>query len=146
MHRIASLLLLLSAGPACGLLGTAGREELTRVVREYNADLRWGRKEVLGTYMTPAAHRQLRARMEAAGEDVEFLDYELTSIEVSPRRDRAVVMVEISWTHRREGVVQKTTVAQHWEAKSSNWAVAKQVRIRGAPLALFEEGSATAGR
>src|SRR5689334_4509569 len=114
MRRAALCLLL--ALPGC-LLAGANRDETLRIFREFNADLRWGRNELVLPRLTPAARARFSAQLQALGEDLEFVDEEMTALDVQRAQkgpDRAQCRVELSWTDRRTGIVEKTTVVEHW--------------------------------
>jgi hypothetical protein len=124
------------------ILATSSSEDVVRAVREFNSDLRWGRSEHVLPRLAPAARARYTAQLQALGDDIEFVDEEVVGIDVKrgPRgRDQAICRVEISWSSRRTGIVEKTSVIEHWEAAGPNWVVNRMVRTRGTPLALFEE-------
>jgi hypothetical protein len=52
---------------------------------------------------------------------------------------RATVKVDWSWTLKRAGIVEKTTTRQSWEERSGGWVMVREERLRGAPLAIFDE-------
>lgn len=136
-----ALWVVLFALPGCILAGS-NRDETVRVFREFNADLRWGRNELVLPRLQPALRARFSAQLQALGDDLEFLDEEMTALDVQRAQkgpDRAQARVELSWTSRRTGIVQRTTVIVHWETGGANWLVARLVRVRGAPLPLFDE-------
>ena len=138
MRRLLCLCLLL---PGC-LLAGSNRDETLRIFREFNADLRWGRHELVLPRLTPAARARFAAQLQALGEDLEFLDEEMTGLEVQRAQkgpDRAQCRVLLTWTNRRTGIVERTTIAEHWETVGPNWMLARMVRLKGTPLSLFEE-------
>ncbi|MCS6912165.1 MAG: hypothetical protein RMK29_05785 [Myxococcales bacterium] len=134
--RCALLLLWL---PACL---ASSREEIIRISRELNNDLRWGRLEHVLPRMGPKLRAHVQDQLAQLGEDLEFLDHEVTGIELGRGpggTERAVCRVELSWSDRRSGLVQRATVVQHWELIGRQWLLVRMVRARGASLPLFEE-------
>src|SRR5215475_6965450 len=87
-------------GLAGCLLATPNRDETIRQFREFNSDLRWGRHEQVLPRLAPKERARFQAQLQALGEDLEFLDQEVTGLDVKrgPKgHDLAQCRVELSW-------------------------------------------------
>lgn len=141
LSRRALLILLsfLSLGSGCATLGTPGREEMLRLVREYNDGLRWGRAEQVLPRMSPEARARYRDKLGVLGEELEIVDYDILGIEMGNKGKEAQVKIRWSWLERNTTTLQQTTVMQQWVDKDHTWKVARHERVRGPALPLTEE-------
>src|SRR5437867_1154924 len=131
MRRLPPGLLAVAAavlGLAGCLLATSNRDEIIRQFREFNSDLRWGRHELVLPRLAPKERARFAAQLQALGDDIEFLDEEMTGLDVQRGQrghDRAQCRVELSWTNRRTGIVERTSVVEHWETLGYSWVVTR---------------------
>ena len=63
----------------------------------------------------------------------------MTNLEVDKKKQTATARVEYTWSLKTRGIVEKTTTKQKWERRDSEWVVAGEERVKGAPLVLFDE-------
>ncbi len=131
-------LALLLAGCAGGF---SDRERLVDAVRDFNNGVRWGRGDVAGTRMVPEEVKRFADREAALADEVEFADYDVTQIDFDQSHEKATVRVEVAWSAKRRGLLERTTVAQSWERRRGEWLLAKQTRVKGARLPLYDEPS-----
>ncbi len=136
------LSLLLLCG--CTGFGFNPQESLEPEVRQFNGGIRWGRYDEVANRLAPEVRAHYMDRINALGDEIEILDYEVTRVDLAPEGKKATARVEISWTSQRRGIVEHTSVAQNWERHKGTlaWQVVKQVRVRGAPMFLFDEPAA----
>jgi hypothetical protein len=138
-RRALLLLSFLSLTPGCATLGAPGREEMLRLVREYNDALRWGRPEQVLPRMSPEARARYKEKVGILGEELEIVDYDILGIEMGNKGKEAQVKIRWSWMERSSGTLQQTTVMQQWVDKDHDWKVARHERLRGPALPLSEE-------
>ena len=72
-------------------------------------------------------------------EDLEIADFEMSSIELDKKKQTATARVDYTWSLKTRGIVEKTTTKQKWEKQDTDWVLASEERVKGAPLVLFEE-------
>lgn len=131
-------LLILGLLAGCAVLNNSNRDEMLRVVREYNDGIRWGRYDQVTPRLAQDQRRRFLDRLGGA-EELEILDYDISSIDILPN-NKAQVRVQVTWSLRTQGIARRTEVLESWEQRGiSQWQVVKQVRVRGAPLFLFDE-------
>ena len=63
----------------------------------------------------------------------------MSTIELDKKKQTATARVDYTWSLKTRGIVEKTTTKQKWEKKDSDWVLASEERVKGAPLVLFEE-------
>ncbi len=130
--------LLLLAG-CFGAMGYSTIEQVTTAAREYNNDVRWGRYDEAAKHVPPDVRQRFIDRHSSLDDELEIADYELTNIDIDKKKQTADARVEYTWTLRRRGLVEKTTTRQRWERRDGDWVVAREERVKGAPLVLFDE-------
>jgi hypothetical protein len=132
-----------------GCIAGAGyslRDRITEAAREYNDGVRWGRLEQAVVHV-PAERRERFVNRHAQLEDeLEIADCEMVHLEVDAKHERATARVEYLWSLRRRGLVEKTATDQDWVRKDGQWVVDREVRVKGAPLVLFDEPKAAGPR
>jgi hypothetical protein len=122
--------------------GYSTLDKVTAAAREYNEDVRWGRWQQASLHVPSERRRHFVERHKSLEDDLEFADYEVTSLDVDKSNKKmttALVRVEYSWTLKSTGLVEKTATEQRWEEHDGDWVVASETRVKGAPLSLFEE-------
>jgi hypothetical protein len=119
--------------------GYTARDKITNAAREYNDGVRWGRLEIAAEHIPADRRQRFVERHKALEDELEIADYEMTGIELDPQKTRATAHVEYTWTLKRVGLVEKTVTDQVWELTRGVWVVASETRVRGKPLALFDE-------
>ena len=136
-----------------GCLAPSQRREasLSKAAREFNDDLRWGRYEHVGPYLSREETHALLLRKADLGDDFTVADNELTMIEFQPGSQKATVVADFTWYNQRRALVMKSTIEQTWEWTEGRWKVTDQRRVRGDRFPLVPErlskaaGQATAG-
>src|SRR5262249_29902470 len=122
--------------------GYSTRDRVLAAAREYNEGVRWGRFEQAAAYLELGRRRGFVDRHQALEDELQFADYELVRLEVD-RSDRkqpsATARVEYSWLLKRSGLLEKTSTDQRWEEHDGQWRLTSEVRVKGAPMSLFDE-------
>lgn len=147
--RLAFELVLYAAIAACAVAtsgcmfdGYSTRDRVTFAARQYNEDVRWGR------YLQAAAHvpKDRRERFldqhKNLDDDLEIADYDMTGIEIDnsdKKHKKITAHIDYTWMLKSSGIVHKTSTEQEWEEHDGSWVVAKEERVKGTPLALFQE-------
>jgi hypothetical protein len=140
MMRILPFLLLLS-GCIAGA-GYSTRDRVTTAAREYNEGVRWAKLDQAAAHIPRDKRDQFLAQHQALEDELEIADMEVVAIDIDKsdkKKDKITARVDYTWTLKRVGLVEKTTTRQTWEEKDGAWVVAKEERVKGSPLALFEE-------
>lgn len=119
--------------------GYSAKDKVTTAAREYNDGVRWGQYELAAAHVAADRRQRFVDRHKALEDDLEIADYELTSIDIDPKKTRATAHVEYTWTLKRVGLLEKTITNQVWELADGKWIVASETRVRGKPLSLFDE-------
>jgi hypothetical protein len=127
---------------ACMAPSQRRAESLTKVAREFNDGLRWGRDEQVLACLSADDARALRARKADLGDDLVIADHEVKSIQIAPDAETATVVAEFSWFNQRRNIVQKSTVEETWTWSVNHWLVTDQRRIAGARFPLVPEREA----
>jgi hypothetical protein len=131
----------------CTVLEQQRRESLLNAVRDYNDGLRWARIDQSARNL-PLAQRKPWADKAGTqgvtlGDDLEVVDYEVQRMEFHPDNKVADVQVDLTWSLKQRGLVEKTVIRQRWEKSplsngGGRWVLTKQDRLKGSPLALLE--------
>jgi hypothetical protein len=134
-----ALVALAAAGAGCMPPSQRRADSLTRTAREFNDGLRWGRDQEVFPCLSPADMRSLQARRADLGDNLVIADEEVTSLDVAPGAEKAVVVAEFTWYDQRRNVVKKTVVEQKWEWVDGHWMVTAQHRRHGERFPLLPE-------
>jgi hypothetical protein len=132
---------LMSTGCIVGA-GYSTRDRVTEAAREYNDGVRWGRYEQAAKHVARDRRDAFVERHKALDEELEIADYELVSIDIdkSDRRQyKVTARVDYTWSLKRRGLVEKTTTQQLWQESDGEWVLAREERLKGSPLSLFDE-------
>ncbi|MEA2700015.1 MAG: hypothetical protein QOI66_4286 [Myxococcales bacterium] len=122
------------------------REEgLTKAAVEFNNELRWGRYEHMGRYLSKEESKALLVRGRDLGEDFSIAENELAQVQFLPGSEKATVVTEVAWYNQRRALLNKSTIEQHWEWTEGRWMLTDQHRIHGARFPLVPEPLAKAG-
>jgi hypothetical protein len=136
--RLWPVLLLATAGCMPGM-GYSTIDQVTNAAREYNNDVRWGRYDQAADHIAKDQRDRFVERHTSLEEDLEIADFELVNIVVDKAKQTATARVDYTWTLKNRGIVEKTTTKQTWEKRDSSWIMAQEMRVKGAPLVLFDE-------
>ena len=123
------------------------KERLTVSAREFNDDVRWSRFEQAAAKIPADKRQQFIDKHRALEDELEIADYELAGVDVDKsdkKMTRATARVELTWTLKRRGLLEKTIIQQSWEDRDGGWVVVKQERMRGSPLTLYDESTRSA--
>jgi hypothetical protein len=123
-------------------MGYTARDKVTEAAREYNDGVRWGKYEQAAKHVASDRRKSFVDRHKALDEELEIADYEMVSIDVDKsnrKQYKSTARVDYTWTLRSQGLVKKTTTQQFWEERDGEWVVAREERMKGAPLTLFDE-------
>ena len=123
--------------------GYSTRDKVTEAAREYNDGVRWGKYDQAAKHVLRDKRDAFVERHKALEDELEIADYELTQIDIdkSKKPTKVTARVDYTWTLKRRGLVEKTTTEQQWEERDGEWVVAREERVKGAPLSLFDEPS-----
>jgi hypothetical protein len=136
MRRALLLLAFLLAGGCYAPMGP--REELVWAVREYSDGIRWNKIDQSARHLPVEKRQPFAERYGAVEDELEVVDYEVQRVEYDRKTDSAEVRVDISWSLKRRGVIERTVLQQHWEQKGHLWMLARQSVVRGTPLPLLD--------
>lgn len=120
-------------------MGYSTADQVLNAAREYNQDVRWGRYDQAADHVPKAERERFVERRSALEDNLEIADFELVNIVIDKKKETAVARVEYTWTLKDRGIVEKTTTKQSWQKEGQQWVVAKETRVKGSPLILFEE-------
>jgi len=112
------------------------------VMREFNEDVRWGRLDEASHKVPSDTRQRFYERRKGLEEELEMADSDVIAVELDKsdkKVNRATVKVDWAWTLKRVGIVEKTTTKQSWEERKEGWVMVREERLRGAPLAIFDE-------
>lgn len=112
------------------------------VMREFNEDVRWGRLDEASTKVPSDTRQRFYERRKGLEEELEMADSDVIAVEIDKsdkKINRATVKVDWAWTLKRVGIVEKTTTKQSWEERKEGWVMVREERLRGSPLAIFDE-------
>lgn len=140
--RLLTCLLLLAA-PGCISSGNSPSESLLYAVRDFNTELRWGRYDQIAPYLRPEVRDRYLEQLQSLGEDVEVVDQELTQIALTGP-EQATARVQWSWTSKKRGLLERTSLKQHWGLARGRWVLLRQERMAGPPLKPLEDPTAQA--
>ena len=115
------------------------KDLLVMAIREFNDGIRWGKIDISATHLPLPSRKLLAERFGRVEDDLEVVDYDLQRIDVAPGGKNAVVRVDMAWSLKRRGIVDRTVLEQIWEEQSSGWFMTKQTRIKGVALPIFED-------
>src|SRR5260370_14585633 len=129
MHRI---LVVLALSLAACFTGMTTRDRLSAAVREFNDGVRWKKYESAVMHMAVADRRRFADRHAALDDELDISDYEIQRIDVDSKSDTADVTVDVSWSLKHRGLLERTLVVQKWEAPRGGWLMVKEERLAGA--------------
>ncbi len=137
----------LSAGllAGCGMATFSQRDELMTAVDEFNDGIRWGAMDRSARYLPVELRKRFAERWASLEDELEIMDYEVQRLEINKGGKgptTADVRVDVSWSLKRSGILERTVMQQHWEQRVGGWMVARQTRLKGAPLPLVIEPAA----
>jgi hypothetical protein len=135
-------LLIVSAVVLVGCIAGMGYstvDQVTNAAREYNNDVRWGRYEQAATHVPSDRRARFVEKRTQLDDELEIADFELVNIVIDKKKETASARVDYTWLLKERGIVEKTTTRQSWERRDGVWVVAEEVRLKGAPLSLFDE-------
>ncbi len=124
------------------MMGYSSTEKVTLAAREYNEDVRWGRFDQAASKIIKEERNRFIEKRSNFGDDLEIADYEITGIEVDKKKQTATARVEYQWMLKNRQLLEKTVTRQEWEKRGFEWVIVKEVRVKGAPLAIFDEKKA----
>jgi hypothetical protein len=129
---------LLLSGCIAGM-GYSTVDQVTNAAREYNNDVHWGRYDQAAAHIPKDQRERFVERRTSLDEELEIAEFELVNIEVDKQKQTAAARVDYTWCLKARGIVEKTTTKQAWERRDGQWVMASETRVKGSPLALFDE-------
>ena len=146
MRVYVSTLALVALTGCIGAMEYSSLDQVTIAAREYNQDVRWGRFDKAAKHVPTDTRQRFIDKHSNLEEELEIADFEMSGIEVDKTRKTATARVEYTWSLKSRGIVEKTTTKQKWERRDSEWVMASEERVKGAPLVFFDEPKAAAGK
>ena len=131
-----------AAGCVSGILND--RDRLKMALEEYNDGLRWGRVESSCAHLPEAERQKFAERFAQLQGDLEVMDYEVQRLQWDRDHGTATVRVDVSWSLKRRGIVERSVMEQRWQEVGGGWMLVQQRRIGGVPLPLLDEEPAPA--
>ena len=134
--------LLFSSVAASGCItgmGYSTVDQVTNAAREYNNDVRWGRWEQAAVHVPKDKRARFVDKHTQLDDLLEIADFELVNIVIDKQKESAQARVDYTWVLKDRGIVEKTTTRQTWERHDGQWIVQQEIRVKGSPLALFDE-------
>jgi hypothetical protein len=111
-------------------------------VREVNDGVRWNRLEQATAHMAVADRRHFADRHAPLADELEVTDYDVTRIDIDQKHDTATVIVDVSWSMKRRGLLERTVVEEKWALHGGDWMLTRESRLRGSVLPLYDEPEA----
>jgi hypothetical protein len=146
MRVSVSSLALIALTGCIGAMEYSSLDQVTIAAREYNQDVRWGRFDKAAKHVPVDTRQRFIDKHSNLEEELEIADFEMSGIEVDKTRKTATARVEYTWSLKSRGIVEKTTTKQKWERRDSEWVMAGEERVKGAPLVFFDEPKVAAGK
>ncbi len=134
----ASVVLAILTG-CIGAMEYSSLDQVTIAAREYNQDVRWGRFDKAAKHVPVDTRDRFIAKHSNLEDELDIEDFEMSGIEVDKTKKTATARVEYTWSLKARGIVEKTTTKQKWERRDSEWVLASEERVKGAPLVFFDE-------
>jgi hypothetical protein len=122
------------------------REQLLAVVKEYNDGVRWNRLEQSAIHLAPSDRRHFADRHAPLADELEVTDYDVTRVEIDQKHDTATVVVDVQWSMKRRGLLERTVVEEKWSLHNGDWLLTRESRLRGAALPLYDEPEAKSAK
>lgn len=119
------------------LAGNSSRTQLGQRAYELGDDLRWARYEQVLPQLSPELRKRVSDRLRVLGEDLEVMDFDVMGVDV--KGEKAVVRLDLQWSLRSQGIVQRTVLYEHWEDQHHRWQMVKLERVRGPAMPLADE-------
>jgi hypothetical protein len=132
----------------CAVLGLSGCitgmgystvDQVTNAAREFNNDVRWGRYEQASVHVPRDKRQRFVEKRTMLEDQLEIADFELVNIVIDKQKSTASARVDYTWMLKERGIVEKTTTRQAWERRDGQWIMSSEMRVKGAPLSLFDE-------
>lgn len=139
MRVYASSLALVALTGCIGAMEYSSLDQVTIAAREYNQDVRWGRFDKAAKHVPVDTRQRFIDKHANLEEELDIEDFEMSGIEVDKTKKTATARVEYTWSLKTRGIVEKTTTRQKWERRDSEWVLASEERVKGAPLVFFDE-------
>lgn len=146
MRVYASSLVLLALTGCIAALGYSSLDQVSTAAREYNEDVRWGRFDKAAKHVPSDVRQRFIDKHSNLEEELEIADFEMSGIEVDKKKQTATARIDYTWSLKRRGIVEKTTTKQKWERHDSEWVLASEERVKGAPLVFFDEPKSPADK
>jgi hypothetical protein len=116
-------------GIAC-MSGLTPAQRVQDAANDYTTAVRFGRMDIAADQVGKDAHGAFLRQHAAWGNTLRVLDSELLAMRLSDK-DRAEVMVSVSWQRVDEAETRVTQIAQRWKNEGSGWRLESEERSRG---------------
>ncbi len=118
---------LMSAYCIGGCSGGASRgRQLPLIQEEFNAALRWGNLPVALQHLDPALAPDVGRHLRRVLSQVQILDVELQSIQMSADGKEAWLLVQFTWLNSGDIQVSAGEEVQAWELSGDRWVLKGQ--------------------
>ena len=139
MRVYLSTLALIALTGCIGAMEYSTLDQVSIAAREYNQDVRWGRFDKAAKHVPVDIRQRFIDKHTNLEDELEIADFEMSGVEVDKGKKTATARVEYTWSLKSRGIVEKTTTKQKWERRDSEWVMAAEERVKGAPLVFFDE-------
>jgi hypothetical protein len=146
MRVYVSTLALIALTGCIGAMEYSTLDQVSIAAREYNQDVRWGRFDKAAKHVPVDTRQRFIDKHSNLEDELEIADFEMSGVEVDKGKKTATARVEYTWSLKSRGIVEKTTTKQKWERRDSEWVMASEERVKGAPLVFFDEPKVAADK
>lgn len=145
MHKRALAAFATALLSACAGAFTPQRDELKIAVQEFNDGMRWGKLEQTAMHLPVERRQAFSERFAGLEDELEIMDYDVQRVEFDRQKDTAAVRVDISWSLKRRGIVERTVLEENFEHGHGTWLMTRARRIKGSPLPILDDPPSTGG-
>jgi hypothetical protein len=118
---------------ACMLANNSADKKIGDVVHNLNDQARWGRLDDAAALVQPDYREAFLERHRLWGSEIQLADSEVVNIQLTSKADQANAVVTYSWYGTRDMTLHETTLRQLWSTRSSTYALASELVVRGDP-------------
>jgi hypothetical protein len=127
--RALAVLVLAMSASGCATPLTPG-QRAREAAHDYAMAVRFGRMDMAREAVGPSARAAFTAQHATWGNAVRIVDCELVGMTVRDK-DRADVLLNVSWQRVDETDMRVTQIAQHWRDQHGGWLLDSEERAAG---------------
>ncbi len=122
----------------CGCASeTSSTQVLVRSVRDFNAQVRWGRTERAALYLVPGIRAKFEDLADRLEDGLRILQVDVLRAKFTSK-SQAEVRVRFLWQRPGDVTVQTTVMRQLWRRKGKSWLLVSAEPISGPALPLLD--------